>query len=299
MSPTAALALYPLWAVALAAGFTALRLGRAVGRGLVVLCFALGIWVTNLLLLLSAGSPGAPLISVGLAERILPSGIFLGAAFLHAGADLTQATDRRVLRVAYALSAAVALLGFVAPRLLYGPGARGAGPIFFPLAGACVVGVAATKIWLFSHVRRMTGPRRSRGVALLAANVAATLGGGGAVLLRVLDLAPIEIAAPFLLVAIVVATHAVVFEEKGRSREVLVQALAYAGLTALFSAFGLTVFFRLLPRSRRHRRSCGSRSSSSSRRSRSIRCASSSSRPSVSACSRGPSRSAASRARSR
>src|SRR3954454_10495721 len=99
MSPIAALALYPLWAVALAVGLTALRLGRSVGRGLVILCFALAIWVTGLALLVSADGAGGP--SATLAERVLPLGMLLAGAFLHAGADVARIPARRLVRVAY------------------------------------------------------------------------------------------------------------------------------------------------------------------------------------------------------
>lgn len=248
MSPTAALALYPLWAVALAVGFTAVRLGRSVGRGLVILCFALAIWVTNLVLLVSADGPRAgALASTDVAERVLPLGMLLAAAFLHAGADVARAPDRRPVHVAYAGSIAVALLGGAFPRLLYGPGVRGPGPFFYPLAIASIAGIFASKLHLYLLARRMEGPQRTRGLAIVAGSLAATLGGGGAVALRVLDIAPIELAAPFLLTSIVLATYAVVFEERGRHREIVLQALAFAGLTALFSAVGLVVFFRLLP----------------------------------------------------
>ncbi len=249
MSSAAALALYPLWAVALAVGLTALRLGRSVGRGLVILCFALATWVSGLVLLVSAdGAPGGALASAGVAERVLPLGMLLAGAFLHAGADIAKATDRRAVRAGYAFSVVVALLGVTSPGLIYGPGVRGPGPLFFPLAVASALGAIASKLWLFRLTRGAPAPQRRRGLALVIANLTATLGGGGAIALRVFGIAPIELAAPFLFLSIVLATIAVVYEEKGRAREVLVQALAFALLTALFSAFGLVVFFRLLPR---------------------------------------------------
>ncbi len=249
MSPNAALALYPLWAVALAVGLTALRLGRSVGRGLVILCFALGTWVSGLVLLLSAdGAPEGALAVAGLAERVLPLGMLLAGAFLHAGADIAKTTDRRAVRVGYAFSLTVAALGVTFPGLLYGPGVRGPGPLFFPLAIVSTIGAIASKLWLWKLTRGAPAPQRRRGIALVIANLTATLGGGGAIAVRVFDIAPIEIASPFLLLSIVLATIAVVYEEKGRAREVLVQALTFAALTALFSAVGLVVFFRLLPR---------------------------------------------------
>ena len=249
MSPAAALALYPLWAVALAVGLTALRLGRAAGRGLVLLCFALAVWVTALVLLVSADGPHQRALgSVAVAERALPLGMLLAGAFLHAGVDMSATDDPRLVRAGYLSSGAIALFGALFPRLLYGPGVRGPGPLFYPLALLSAATAVLFKLWLLSVLRGVRGPRRKRAIALVVANVTGTLGGGGAVALRVLDLAPIELAAPFLLLSIVLATYAVILEQRGRARDVLVQALTFAGLTALFSSAGLLVFFHLLPR---------------------------------------------------
>jgi len=248
MTPYAALAFYPLWAVALAVGITALRLGRSVGRGLVILCFALAIWVTGLVLLVSADGPREGVLrSVDWAERALPLGMLLAGTFLHAGAEVARVDARRVVRTGYAFSIAIALLGAAFPRLLYGPGVRGPGPLFYPLAIVSVIAAIASKLWLLSLARRASGPQRKRSLAIAVANTSAALGGGGAIALRIFGLAPIEIAAPFLLLSVVLATYAVVFEEKGRAREVVVQALAFAVLTGLFSSLGLVVFFHLLP----------------------------------------------------
>jgi signal transduction histidine kinase len=249
VSSAAALALYPLWAVALAVGLTALRLGRSVGRGLVIVCFALATWVSGLVLLVSAdGAREGALARSGLADRVLPLGMFLAGAFLHAGADIAKTTDRRAVRAGYAFSSVVAALGVTFPGLIYGPGVRGPGPLFYPLAIVSTLGAIASKVWLWRLTRGAPAPQRRRSVALVIANLTATLGGGGAIALRVFGLAPIESAAPFLFLSIVLATIAVVYEEKGRAREVLVQALTFAVLTGLFSAIGLVVFFRLLPR---------------------------------------------------
>ena len=95
MSRFAALALYPLWAVALLLGLTALRLGRSVGRGLVSLCLLFAVWVTGLILF---ASPATTVV----AERVLPAGILLAAAFVHAAADVARLERRRVVVVAYA-----------------------------------------------------------------------------------------------------------------------------------------------------------------------------------------------------
>ncbi len=248
MSPVAALALYPIWAVALAVGLTALRLARNKSRGLVILCFALAIWVSGLLLLVSADAARDALVSSDIAERVLPFGMLLAGAFLHAGADVAEVRDRRFVHAVYAFCLVVAITGGAFPRLLYGPGARGPGPLFYPLAITSPIGVGITKLWLFRIARRAPLPRRKRAYALLIANLAANIGGGFVVLLRVFDLAPVAVAAPFLLLSILLAAFAVIYEETGRAREVLLQALAFAGLTAAFSVFGLALFFSALPR---------------------------------------------------
>ena len=248
MSALAALALYPLWAVAMAVGLTALRLGRSVGRGLVILCFALATWSIGLVLLVSADSaPTSWIARAAVADRVVPLGMLLAGAFLHANADVTEAADRRWIRVAYALSAAVALLGVARPDWIYGPGVRGAGPLFYPLAAASAIGAVAAKIHLVRLARRAPLPRRRRGFAIVIANIAATLGGGCALALRVFDLGPIEIASPLLLLSITIAAIAILYEEKGRAREVLVQALTFAVLTGALSAVGLLAFYRALP----------------------------------------------------
>ena len=67
MTPFAALALYPLWAVAMTVLITVLRLGRDTRRGLLALCFFLALWVTGLILLESP-------LTAAVAERVVPSG---------------------------------------------------------------------------------------------------------------------------------------------------------------------------------------------------------------------------------
>src|SRR5690349_10910586 len=109
MTPFAVLALYPLWAVAMTVFITVLRLGRDTPRGLLALCLFLALWVTGLILLES------PETAV-LAERFIPAGILVAAAYVHAGADLTRTPRRAVVWVAYVVAGALALVGFFAPR---------------------------------------------------------------------------------------------------------------------------------------------------------------------------------------
>src|ERR1043165_4180997 len=125
MSRFAALALYPLWAAAVMVALTAVRLGRSSGRGVVALCFFLAFWVTGLILFQSPATEA-------IAERVLPAGVLLAGGVVHAGADLAKLERRAVVHVAYGLSGSVALIGALAPRLLYGPGARHPAPLSPP-----------------------------------------------------------------------------------------------------------------------------------------------------------------------
>jgi signal transduction histidine kinase len=240
MSRFAVVALYPLWAVALVVATTALRLGRASRLGLLSLCFSLAFWVTGLILLENPGT-------AELAERVVPAGILLAAAFIHAGADVAGLRRRTVVGVAYLLSAALAAVGAISPRLLYGPGARSPGPIFLPVAIVSAVTSASLFLWLARAALAARGGDRRRLGAITIACGLGSLGGGGVVALRVLGLGDVGLAAPLLLPAVALAAYAVLSAEEGRSRGVVIQGIAYAVLTAALSSIGLTVFFRFLP----------------------------------------------------
>lgn len=240
MSGVVALAFYPLWAVALTVGVTALRLGRSKGRGLAMLCLCLAFWVSGLILLQS------PFL-VGVADRVLPLCVVLGGACVHAGADVAKLSRRGFVWGSYAASAAVAALGALAPELLYTRGVRAPGPLFWPIAAICAVGTAIVFVWLARAALLATGGHRRRLAALAAACAVGSIGGGGVIALRLLDLGDIDVAALPLLLAVILAAYGVLSGEHGRARDVVTQGLAYAALTALFSAIGLSLFFKLIP----------------------------------------------------
>jgi signal transduction histidine kinase len=240
MSRFAALALYPLWAVSVVVLITVLRLGKKTRLGLLSLCFFLAFWVTSLILLESPAT-------ASLAEHVAPSGILLGAAFVHAGFEMIGAERRGLVPLAYGLAAAVALLGALDPRLLYAAGARAPGPLFVPLAALSALGSIALFLWLCQQTLAATGRDRLRLAALSAACLVGSLGGGGVVGLRAFGFGDVPIAAPLLLLAVLLTGYAMLSGEEPRTRHLVVQGLVYALLTALFSAFGLTLFFLLLP----------------------------------------------------
>ncbi len=240
MTPFAALALYPLWSIALAVALVALRLGRRGGRGLIAVAALLALWESGLILLETPRASWA-------AERVVPLGMLMAGAFVHAGADLSGKRPSRIVAVTYAYGVVVAAIGLAAPRLLYGPDARGPGVLFFPLAVVSAAGSAACILWLGSLASRARGRERGRCLALTSGCTAGALGGGGVIALRVLRLGDVALAAPLLLVSVLLAAYAVLSGEDGRGREILAQGATYAVVTAGLSACGLVVFFRLLP----------------------------------------------------
>lgn len=240
VSAFAALALYPLWAVSVLVGATAFRLGRARPLGLVALCVVHAIWVTGLVLLEHPDT-------AALAERVLPAGMLLGGAFVHAGADLTATPHRALVAAGYGWGAVVALVGAVAPRLLMSEGLSGPGPLFWPVAVPSALGVVAVGVWLLRSARSAAPRARRRIHVLTAGCVFGSLGGGGAMLAHLLGLADVKIAAPLLLPGILLTTWATLDAETGPRRRLVVQGLVYATITAAISAVMLAVFFLMLP----------------------------------------------------
>jgi signal transduction histidine kinase len=241
MSPLAVLTFLPAWSFALAVAFVALRVGRERGRGLALLALTQSLWLTGLMLF---GTPPTR----ALAERVLPLGMLEAAAFLHATQDLAgldAPRDRALRRGAWGATLGVALLGVVAPELLYDRGAYG--PLFLPLAA--LASVASVSMWFW--IGRLAMARRSaerRRLAWLGCGaVAGSLGGGGSLALFVWREALVWVAAPFMLVAIGAAAYASLDREEGRFRQLLRGALAQAALTGLLSTVGLTLYVEVLP----------------------------------------------------
>jgi signal transduction histidine kinase len=240
VSPFALLVYFPVWAITVAVGFTALRLSRRRERGLVALCFAQAVWIAALALLESG--------AFSWAERLVPSGMLLAGANVQITHELAGRARRGLVIATWCFGAAVGLLGALAPRLLYGPGAVGPGPVFFPLALASLVG---TLLVYWDQLRLVRGApdraQRRRRAILLLANVLEAIGGGLAISLHVLGLAPLWLMTPFFLPAVLLAAYAVWSAELGRSRDIVLQGFVHALVTALLSCAALVVFAAWLP----------------------------------------------------
>jgi len=152
----------------------------------------------------------------------------------------------QTLFATWAWGIAVAALGLLVPGALYDPVANHTGPLFLPVFVLSLGATIVCNLWMAKHTLAASGVDRKRRLALFGANVLGAVGGGGIIMLRILELAPMELASPLLLGSVLLASYAVLTGEKGRHREVLVQGLAFALATAAFSAVGLTVFFALM-----------------------------------------------------
>ena len=232
MSPLSALTLLPLLAVTLAVGLTAARFGRQRSSALLWLCIVQAGWVLALILLQSG--------EVSWADRLLPSGMLLAGTYVEAGVAIAGRRRRGVVGGTWLASAAVAVIGLVAPRLLYGKGAHGAGPLFVPIAVLSALGTVVVQLYLFKLAQEAPTPReRRRRVALSLANFFGALGGGFAIGLHITGLAPVGIAAPFLLVSVTTAAYAVWSSEDLRGRDLLRRGFLETTLTAGLSALAL------------------------------------------------------------
>jgi len=221
VSPAVVLTFYPLWAVSVVIGLTALHLGRERGRGMVALCFVLAFWVAAVVLFAIDATRA-------IGERAIPSGMLLAGAFVHAGG-----APPRLVAASYGYGFLVGISGAIDPGLFYSSGLGSPGPLFWPTAIFSAGGTLATAVWLV----------RSRRPLLALAAAFGGIGGGGAVAARVLFGLGLEWSAAALLVAVALVVVATVRSE----RRMVLQAVGYAVMTALVSAIGLPIYFRLLP----------------------------------------------------
>lgn len=238
MTSFAALALYPLLAITNTVAITALRLGRSLGTGLLMLSLTLSVWVACLVALQHPDS-------AVFAERYLPLGIMLAGPGVHAAADLIS-LKRRYLVLGYVYGAVVALLGIVFPTAYYQSGFAGPGVLFWPVAGLSSVGVIWTGVWILRAALQVSGLMRRRRLALAMGTVCAALGSGAATAGHIFGISNLAWAAPPLLIAILLVAYAILSGQAGR-RRLVGQDIAYSIMTAVLGAIGITSYVYLLP----------------------------------------------------
>lgn len=240
MTAAGALILYPSWAIAVLLVATAVRLGRATGRGLLAVCSLLAMWIALVLLVELPATRG-------LAEHAIPFGMLQAGGYVHATLDLTgdRARRRGLAGLAYLWGAAVGVLGAVWPRGLYGADLVGPGPVFWPIAALSAVGAIAVSVWMLHGAR---GPARRQMTMLALGNAMSIAAGGGAVLLRVIGwVHELHYTAPASLVSVFVIGAAVVRGEESAARRMIVQTFAYAVMAAVITAAGISALIVVLP----------------------------------------------------
>ena len=236
MSEVAVLCLYPLWAVALGVAAISLRLGRAVGRGVVALCACLAVWALGLTLTQNPQTQGW-------AAQLIPSGMLLAGGFVHAFVDVAKLERRGwLVACAWGWGAAISALGFVAPQFLFDPATSTPGPGFWAVAIVSTFATLGGHGWMLKHTLAVQGHERRRRGALLLANLLGALGGGFVIVLEVVQWGTGVMAAPFLFGSIALVTWSVLRDETGRHGELVRQGLWSAVVTAALSAVGLTFF---------------------------------------------------------
>jgi signal transduction histidine kinase len=238
MTAFAALALYPLLAITNTVAITALRLGRRLGTGLLLLSMTLSLWVACLVALEHPES-------AAFAERYLPLGIMLAGPGVHAAADLIP-VRKRYLYLAYGYGVAVALLGVVMPRAYYQPGFAGPGTLFWPVAVLSSIGVIWSGVWMLRAALEARGLMRRRRLALAVGSVFAALGSGAATAGYIFGVSSLAWAAPPLLIAILLVAYAILSGQVGR-RELVAQDIAYSVMTAVLGAIGITTYVYMFP----------------------------------------------------
>ena len=241
MTAAAALILYPSWAIAVLLVATAVRLGRATGRGLLVVSSLLAMWITMVILV------EIP-TTAGLAEHLVPFGMVQAGGYVQATLDLRGRGPRWLAWLGYGWGAGVGTLGAIWPRALYGPGLVGPGPAFWPITICAALGAVAVAGWTILEAQQRDGVARRQIAMLAAGNLFAITAGGGALLLRVVGLVhDLTFTAPATLGSACVIGMAVVHGEVGAARRLITQTFAYAAMAAVVTALGVTALIYILP----------------------------------------------------
>ncbi len=226
----AALYLYsllPLLAVSLLLFFTALLHGSG-ARGLVVYTLSIAFWVGTLLL---AFLPQ----TAELGQRLVASGTFVAAAFLHAAYDFVRARRYGLVWAAYAVAWFLFLFAAVRPGLLYDPLSLTAGPFFWHSIALAVV-AATVPLWrLQREWRRAEAPRRRQLLSLGAAGAVSYLGAwSNALLLAHGVLSPIGLY--LVLASLFILAYVVRDQQPAAERRLLDRSMLYSAIAALLSA---------------------------------------------------------------
>ena len=228
--------IFPVLAVSLLLFFSSVLRGQD-ARGLGAYCLAIAVWSGALLLSLLP-----PTAQVG--QKLVATGGFVVATYLHAAYDLTAQRRFALVWLAYGVAAAISLLHLLWPGMLHDPGTMRAGPLFWPamvVAGA----VSLFPVWhLGRHIMAARGEERRLLLGLAGAGV---LGYLGAFLNALLLSNGVRLPLGLFVVlgSLFILANVVRRRQDSRMRRVLQRSLTYSAIAAFLSAgflFGVLTF---------------------------------------------------------
>ena len=230
------LSIFPVLAVSLLLFFSSVLRGRD-ARGLGAYCLAIAAWSGALLLSLLPSTA-----QVG--QKLVATGGFVVAAYLHAAYDLTARRRFGLVWLAYAVAAAIALLHLVWPGQLHDPATMRAGPLFWP---AMVAAGAASLLPVWHLVRGIMAATGAERRLLLGLAAAGVLGYVGAFLNALLLSNGVRLPLGLFVVlgSLFVLANVVRQRQDRRMRRVLQRSLTYSAIAAFLSAgflFGVLAF---------------------------------------------------------
>ena len=217
----------PVLAVSLLLFFTALLRGQR-ARGLAAYCLAIAAWSGALLLsLLPATAP------VG--QKLVASGGFIVAAYLHAAYDFTSRRSFALVWLAYAVAAVIGLGHLLWPGMLHDPLTLRGGPLFWPAMGLAGAASLVPLGQLLLQLLQTHGTERRQ---LLGLAVAGGLGYLGAFVNALLSSHGVRLPVGLLLVlgSLLILANVVSQRQDRRMRRVLQRSLTYSAIAALLSA---------------------------------------------------------------
>ncbi len=226
----------PVLAVALLLFFSAVLRGQD-ARGLGAYCLAIALWSGALLL---SSWPS----SAHVGQKLVATGGYVVAAYLHAAYNLTEQRRYLLVWLAYLMATAIALLHLLWPGMLFDPLALRAGPLFWPamvFAGA----ISLFPVWhLGKHFLQAQSKTRPQLLGLAVAGVLGYFGAfGNALLLSHGSRLPIGLFV--VLGSLFILANVVRLKQNEKMGRVLQRSLTYSAIAAFLSAgflFGVLAF---------------------------------------------------------
>ncbi|MDF1563138.1 MAG: HAMP domain-containing sensor histidine kinase [Deltaproteobacteria bacterium] len=227
MTELYAYSLVPVLSVALLLFWSALFHTRD-ARGLTAYCLSVAVWSASLLM--ASFPPTAPY-----GQRLVATGGFVAAAYLHTAFDFTRQRSYALVWVAYAVAAAITLAHLVWPGFIYDPVGLTTGPAFWHSMVLAIV-AATIPLWQLSRAYQdAKGEERRLIRGLYAAGLLSYLGAWTTAFLLSHGM-----VRPYgnliVLASLFVMAHVVRGRQGAGARRLLERSLIYSTVAAFLSA---------------------------------------------------------------